>query len=58
MNEVFSTTNIIFSIISLIGVMLIIRPHRFFISDEGGIDINGNPYTHEGRILGVIAGLV
>ena len=37
---------------------MIIRPHRLFINDDGGVDINGHPYTHEGRILGVIACLV
>ena len=58
MNELFLRRDWFFSVLSLIGVLMIIRPHRLFINDDGGVDINGHPYTHEGRILGVIACLV
>mgnify|MGYP003389524139 CR=1 FL=1 len=43
---------------SVIGVMLIVRPHTMFIANDGELNILGIPYTHEERVLGVIICLI
>jgi len=54
MNEFFPRRNWIFSLISILGVVMIIRPKAVFERNEGGIDITGHAYTHSGRFMGVI----
>jgi len=46
------------ALISLLGVMMIVRPIMLFESNEGELNIIGVPYTHEERVLGVIICLV
>jgi drug/metabolite transporter (DMT)-like permease len=44
----------ILSLVSLLGVLMIIRPTDVFEEDDGELNILGQPYTHEERVFGVI----
>jgi len=54
------------TLITLIGIVLIVKPKKFFKNENDynnltlneHVDLQGMPYSHEERVLGVIINLI